>query len=85
MGISKHREESLKYDVQQHIFDEIHIVGIADETLSQIMFDIPSQSTQKLRSKHKSKILKVYANYFKTRYPDLLHSCDFVCFNLMNY
>ena len=37
MRISKHREESLKYDVQQHIFNEIHIVVMADETLSQIM------------------------------------------------
>ena len=36
MRISKHREESLKYNLQ-YIFDEIHIVGMADETLSQIM------------------------------------------------
>ena len=24
-------------------------------------------------------------NYLKTGYPNLLHACDFLCFNLMNY
>jgi len=37
--IQTHREESLKYDAQRSIFDEIGGVWIADETLSQV-FDI---------------------------------------------
>ena len=45
--ISKHRDESRKYDVQRSIFDEIRGVWIADETLSRV-FDISSQSKQKL-------------------------------------
>ena len=44
IGLSKHREES--------IFDEIRGVWIADETLSRV-FDISSQSKQKLRGKSK--------------------------------
>ena len=36
IGISKHQEESWKYDEQQSIFDEIQGVWIADETLSQV-------------------------------------------------
>ena len=35
---------------------------------------------QKLRSKRKSKMVKIYANY-----PNLLDGCDFVCFKLMEY
>ena len=42
-------------------FDEIRGVWIADETLSQV-FDISSQLKQKLRSKRRSKIVKIYAN-----------------------
>ena len=42
-------------------FGEIRGVWIADETLSRV-FDISSQSKQKLRSKRKSKIVKIYAN-----------------------
>jgi len=43
-------------------FDEIiRGVWIADETLSR-MFDISSQSKQKLRSKRRGKIVKIYAN-----------------------
>jgi len=61
IGISKHQEESWKYDAQQSIFDEIWGVWIADETLSQV-FDISSQSKQKLRSKWSSKIIEIYAN-----------------------
>ena len=63
-------------------FEEIRGVWIADETLSRV-FDISSQSKQKLRSKGRSKIVKIYAN--KTGYPNLLHCCEFPCFNLMNY
>ena len=40
---------------------EIRGVRIADETLSRV-FDISSQSEQKLRSKRRSKIIKIYAN-----------------------
>ena len=61
IGISKHREESWKYDAQRSIFDEIWGVWIANETLSQV-FDISSETKQKLRSTHGSKIVKIYAN-----------------------
>ena len=50
-----------KYDAQWSIFDEIRGVWIADETLSRV-FDVSSQSKQKLRSKRRSKIIKIYAN-----------------------
>ena len=43
-----------KYDAQRSIFEEIRGVWIADETLSRV-FDISSQSKQKLRSKRRSK------------------------------
>ena len=59
--MSKHREESLKYDAQRSIFDEIRGVWIADETVSSV-FDMSSQSRQKLRSKRRIKIDKIYAN-----------------------
>ena len=42
-------------------FDEIRGVWIANETLSRV-FHISSQSKQKLRSKRRSKIVKIYAN-----------------------
>ena len=61
MGISKHREESWKYDVQRSIFDEILGFWIADETLSRV-FDISSQSNIKLRSKLRNEVVKIYAN-----------------------
>ena len=47
-----------EYDGQRSIFDEIRGVGIADETLSRV-FDISSQSKQKLRSKRRGKIVKL--------------------------
>ena len=50
-------------------FDEIRGVWIADEILSRV-FDISSQLKQKLRSKRRRKIVKIYA---------------ILCFNLMNY
>ena len=50
-----------KCDAQRSIFDQIRGVWIADETLSRV-FDISSQSTQKRKSKRKSKIVKIYAN-----------------------
>ena len=62
IGISKHREESWKFDMQRSIFDKIQGVWIADETLSQV-FDISSQSKQKRKGKRKSKFVKIYSNY----------------------
>ena len=50
---------------------------ITDETLSRV-FDISSKSKQKPRSKRRESML------IKTGYPNLRHSCDFLCFNLMN-
>ena len=47
--------------VKTEYFDEIRGVWIADETLS-LVFDVSSQSKQKLRSKRRSKIVKIYAN-----------------------
>ena len=43
------------------IFDEIRGDWIPNEILSRV-FDISSQSKQKLRSKRRSKIVKIYAN-----------------------
>ena len=37
------------------------VFGYPDETLSRV-FDISSQSNQKVRSKRRSKIVKIYAN-----------------------
>ena len=51
----------LKIQVLASIFDEIGGVWIADETLSRV-FNISSQSKQNLRSKRRSKIVKIYAN-----------------------
>ena len=42
-------------------FNEIRGVWISDEALSR-MFDVSSQSKQKLRSKRGRKIVKIYAN-----------------------
>ena len=47
--------------MQQSIFDEIRGHWIAVETLS-LVFDISSQSKQKLRSKKTRKIVKIYAH-----------------------
>ena len=44
-----------------HFFYEIRGFWIADETLSRV-FDISSQSKQKLRRKRRSDIVKIYAN-----------------------
>ena len=52
---------SRKYDAQRSIFDEIRGVWIPDETLFRV-FDISSQSKQKLRSKRRIKIVLIYAN-----------------------
>ena len=49
-----------KYDAQQSIFDEIRGVCIADEILSRV-FNISTQTKQKLKSKGRSKLVKIYA------------------------
>ena len=61
IGISRHWEESWKYDTQRSIFDEIRGVWIADVTLSRVL-DIPFQSKQKIRCKRRSEIVKIYAS-----------------------
>jgi len=43
------------------VFDKIGGVWKANETLSRV-FDISSQSKQKLRGKRRSKLIKIYAN-----------------------
>ena len=48
-------------NTEKSIFDEIRGVWKADETLSRV-FDISSQSKQKLRRKRRGKIVKIYAN-----------------------
>ena len=62
------------------IFDEIRGVWIADEALSRV-FDISSQSKQKLKSKRTSKIVKI----IETGDSNLPSAGDSLCFNVMNY
>ena len=57
---------------------------IDDETLSQV-FDVTSQSKQKLRSKLNGEVKSLKLMLIKTRYANLCQGCDFLCFNLMNY
>ena len=71
----------LKIRREAECFYEIRGVSTADKTLSRV-FDISSQTKQKL-STRRSKIFEIYAN-IKTGYPNLLHGCDCLCFNLMN-
>ena len=52
IGISKHLEESWKY-AQGSSFDEIRGDWIADDTIF-LVFDISSESKQKLTSKRRS-------------------------------
>ena len=54
------RRERRKHDAQRSIFNEIQGVWIAYETLSRVL-DISSQLKQKLRSKRRSKIVKISA------------------------
>ena len=62
------RELKIRRAAQRSIFDEILGVWIADETLSRV-FDRSSQSKQKLRSKRRSKIVKIYANKDRVSKP----------------
>ena len=61
----------LKYNAQRSIFKKIRGFWIPDETLSRV-FDISSQSKQKLRVNREVKSILI-----KTRYPHLLHGWDF--------
>ena len=56
---------------QRSIFNDIRAVWIADGTLSRV-FDLSSQSEQKLRSKRRNKIVKIYANKDRISKPLLL-------------
>ena len=58
--ISKHWEESWKYDAQRNSFYETRGVWKCDEKLFR-EFDISSQSKLKLKSKRRNKIIKIYA------------------------
>lgn len=53
--------KELKYDSQRIILDGMRVVWIADETPSRVS-DISSQSKEKLRSKRRCEIVKIYAN-----------------------
>ena len=53
IGISKHLEESWKYDAQGSSFHEIRGDWIADDTMF-LVFDISSESKQKLTSERRS-------------------------------
>ena len=60
LDISSQYSQS-KQNARRSIFDEIRGVWIPNETLSRV-FDISSQSKQKLRSKRRSEIVKIYAS-----------------------
>ena len=49
------------------------------------VFEIASQSKLKLRSRKRNKIVKIYANIFKFRFPSHRHNYDFLYYNLLNY
>lgn len=53
--------DSVPSDAKGSIFEKTQDVGIADETRSEV-FDISSQLKQKLRSKRRSEVIKIYAN-----------------------
>ena len=79
--ISKHREESWKYDAQRSIFDELRGVWKCGQTLSWV-FEISSQSKLRLRRKQRKEIVKIYANY--DRISKHRHGHNFLCLNLMS-
>ena len=56
------RELKRKYGALRSIFNEIQGVWTADGTRSRV-FDISSQLNQKLRSKRRSKIVKIQAEF----------------------
>ena len=57
----QYKRRKSKHIGNKYIMLEVRAVWTADETLSQV-FDISSQSKQKLSSKRRSKIVKIYAN-----------------------
>ena len=59
--ISKHREESWKYNEQLSIFGGLWSVWNYGQTLSWV-FHISSQSKLKNNEKQRKKIVKIYAN-----------------------
>jgi len=61
LGYPNTEKRVREYDEQGSVFGEIRRVWRATETLS-VVFDISSQSKQKLRRKRRSKIVKIYAN-----------------------
>ena len=59
---AKQKEESLKSTRSRVFLTKFELFGWPiDETLSRV-FDISSQSKQKLESERRSKIVKIYAN-----------------------
>ena len=64
-------------------FEEIPGVWIANETFSRV-FDILSQWNQKLRVGVNGEVKSSKSMLTKTGYPNFLHGCNFLCFNLMN-
>ena len=63
--ISRHWEESWKYDLEQSIYVELWGVWTYDQALSRV-FDISSQSKLKLRRKRRYKMVNIYANWDET-------------------
>ena len=57
----RNTEKRVENTTRSGLFDEIPGVWIADEILSRV-FDISFQSKQKLKSKQRSEIVKIYAN-----------------------
>ena len=75
-------EKRVEIRRQRSIFDEIQSIWIADETLSRV-FDIYFQTIQKLRSKRRNKIVKIYANLYRVSKPP--SRLGFPLFDVMNY
>ena len=70
--------------MQRSIFDDIRGVWIADETLSEVFNTcISSQFQNKNFGVNEVKSSK--SMLINTGYPNLLHGCDLLCFNLTNY
>jgi hypothetical protein len=80
--ISKHREESWKYDAQRSIFDELRVFGNVMKSCLECLVPWSSQSKLKLRRKRRNKIIKNLCH--KIHIFNRRLSCYFFCFNLMN-
>ena len=55
------RELQIRRSARGVFLKKFEVFGYPDETLSRV-FDISSQSKQNLKSKRRSKIVKIYAN-----------------------